>query len=112
MREIVLSWPQPDLSPNARVHWSKLARAKKAYRADCAWQAIAQGAKPIKAERIAVEFTFHPPSKRRIDLDNCIARLKSGIDGLVDVLEVDDSRWDMSFRIADTVGGMVKVVIK
>jgi crossover junction endodeoxyribonuclease RusA len=108
---IVLPWPQTDLSPNARIHWSKLARAKKAYRADCAWQALAQGAKRIEAERIAVSITFYPPSKRRIDLDNCISRLKSGIDGLADVLGVDDSKWVMTFAMADTVGGMVRVEV-
>ena len=30
-----LPWPPADLSPNSRGHWSKLARAKKAYRAAC-----------------------------------------------------------------------------
>ncbi len=31
-----LPWPPADLSPNARQHWSKLARAKKADRTACA----------------------------------------------------------------------------
>ena len=29
MIEIVLGWPPSDLSPNKRLHWAKLAAAKK-----------------------------------------------------------------------------------
>ena len=108
---IVLPWPSTVLSPNHRGHWAELARAKKAYREACAWQAKVQGARRMEADRLAVSFTFYPPSRRRIDLDNCIARLKSGIDGLADVLGVDDSRWTMTFAMADEVGGMVKVQV-
>ena len=35
MIEVVLGWPPSDLSPNARLHWAKLARAKKHYRQAC-----------------------------------------------------------------------------
>ena len=35
MIEIVLGWPPSDLSPNKRLHWAKLAAAKKQYRKDC-----------------------------------------------------------------------------
>ena len=35
MIEIVLGWPPSDLSPNKRLHWAKLATAKKQYRKDC-----------------------------------------------------------------------------
>jgi crossover junction endodeoxyribonuclease RusA len=109
MAEITLPWPPKELSPNARQHWAVLAKAKKAYREACHWQAKAQGARPVQADRLAVRFVFYPPSRRRIDMDNCIARMKAGIDGLADVLRVDDSRWVMSFEMADSIGGMVKV---
>lgn len=112
MMHLVMPWPPADLSPNARIHWAALARAKKKFREECGWQAKAQGAWPIKADRIAVAFTFYPPSRRRIDLDNCIARMKAGIDGIADVVGVDDSKWRMSFEIAPHVGGMVKVTIQ
>jgi crossover junction endodeoxyribonuclease RusA len=58
-----------------------------------------------------VSLTFYPPSKRAIDLDNCLARFKAGIDGLVDVLQVDDSRWKLTIEKADQVGGYVEVKI-
>lgn len=111
MMTLVMPWPTTELSPNARVHWAVLARAKKKYREECGWQARAQGAHRLSAERLDVTFTFYPPSRRRIDLDNCIARMKAGIDGIADVLGVDDSKWRMSFELAEQIGGMVKVTI-
>ena len=35
MIEVVLGWPPSDLSPNKRLHWAKLATAKKQYRQTC-----------------------------------------------------------------------------
>ncbi len=109
---ITLPWPPSALSPNQRLHWSKLARAKKSYRAECAWQAIAQGAKPITAERLHVSLVFYPPNRRAFDLDNILARMKSGLDGLADVLGVDDKHWSLSIARADEIGGMVKVEVR
>lgn len=111
MLEIILPWPPKELSPNARLHWATLAKAKKQYRHACAQQMVVQGARRIQAEGLEVEFTFYPPTKRRIDMDNCIARMKSGIDGMADVLGVDDSRWKMGFEMAEVTGGFVKAVI-
>ena len=107
-----LPWPPADLSPNSRVHWSKLARAKKAYRAACAWTAKEQGAKRIEAERLHLTITFVPPNRRAHDLDNCLARMKSGLDGLADVLGVDDKRWSLTISKSDEVGGLVRVEVR
>lgn len=108
---IVLPWPPKELSPNARGHWSKLAKAKKAYRAACAWQATAQGAKKMQAESLHLTLTFYPPTRRAFDLDNALARCKAGLDGLCDVLGVDDSKWSLTIRKAETTGGFVKVEV-
>lgn len=108
---VVLPWPSPALSPNARVHHMALFRAKKAYRHACGMQAIAQGARAIKAERIKVHITFYRPDRRAYDKDNLIARFKAGQDGLADVLKVDDSRWDVTHEIAKDIGGMVRVEV-
>lgn len=107
-----LPWPPSALSPNARGHWSKLARAKKAYRAACAWTAKEQGARRIDAERLQLTITFVPPNRRAHDLDNCLARMKSGLDGLADVLGVDDSRWSLSIDRSGEIGGFVKVRVE
>lgn len=109
--ELTLPWPPAALSPNTRQHWSKLARAKKAYRAACAAQALAQGARRIKAERLHLSLIFYPPTRRSYDLDNALARMKSGLDGLADALGVDDSNWSLSIAKADAVGGMVHVKV-
>lgn len=106
-----LPWPPSDLSPNARGHWSKLARAKQAYRAACAWAAKEQGAQRIEAERLHLTLVFVPPNRRAHDLDNCLARMKSGLDGLADVLGVDDKAWSLTISKSEEVGGMVRVEV-
>jgi crossover junction endodeoxyribonuclease RusA len=106
-----LPWPPKELSPNARLHWSALARAKKAYREACHITARQQGACKLKADRIHVAFTFYPPNRARRDLDGCISRMKAGIDGLADVLGVDDSKWSMGFVLAEEIGGFVRVEV-
>lgn len=112
---LTLPWPPAELSPNARhAHWASLARAKKRFRAACAWTARSQGAARLAGppEALAVHLRFVPPDRRRRDLDNCIAAMKSGLDGLADVLGVDDNRWTLSAELlVGQVGGMVKVEV-
>lgn len=109
---IILPWPPTALSPNTRSHWSALARAKKAYRAACSAQALEQGARRIKADKLHLSLTFYPPTRRKFDLDNALARVKAGLDGLADVLGVDDSNWSLSIAKAETIGGFVRVEIQ
>lgn len=109
---LTLPWPPKELNPNTRHgHWSQLARAKRSFRTACAWQAKSQGAKSMQAQRLAVNLTFFPPDRRHRDADNCLASMKSGLDGLADVLGVDDSKWRVSFEMSSDVGGMVKVEV-
>ena len=114
MIELTLPWPPTSLSPNQRQHYRVLARAKKAYRAACSWSAIEQGIEKIDAQKLCVSLTFVPPSKRGYDLDNLLARMKSGLDGLADVLGVDDKHWRLIIEKADDkhIGGMVKVRVE
>jgi crossover junction endodeoxyribonuclease RusA len=113
--ELTLPWPPAKLSPNARAHWSVLARAKKAYREACYWTAWEQGARPIntKVDGLHLTLEFVPPSRRAYDLDNALARMKSGLDGVRDVLGVDDSRWSLTIKKAppDVIGGFVRVAV-
>jgi crossover junction endodeoxyribonuclease RusA len=106
-----LPWPTRDLNPNARVHWARLATAKRAYRDACAWSARTQGVRPITSDRLDVGLTFVPPDRRRRDRDNMLSALKSGLDGLADVLGVDDSKWRLTLDVDDEVGGFVLVRI-
>lgn len=109
---ILLPWPTSDLSPNARGHWAIKARAKKAYRATCAAQARSQGLTRLNDERLHLKITFVPLNRRARDLDNLLASLKSGLDGLCDVLGVDDSKWSIEISKADDrIGGFVEIEV-
>ena len=109
---ITLPWPGSGLSPNARQHYMALARARKKYRHDCWVAAISQGARRVAADRLQVAIRFAPPTRRHYDLDNLLSRLKSGLDGLADVLGVDDSRWSLRIEMVEPVkGGSVSVEV-
>ena len=112
MISLTLPWPPTGLSPNARTHWAKLAKLKKQYRQACAWSAKAQGAGRIDAQRLHVSLTFVPPTRRAYDLDNALAKMKAGLDGLADVLGVDDSKWTITIAKGQGVGGYVQVEIE
>ena len=113
MMRVILPWPTKYLSPNASGYWAVKARAKKAYRTLCAWQAKSQGLTRLDAERLHLKITFVPPNRRARDLDNMLASLKSGLDGLCDVLGVDDSKWSIEISKADDrIGGFVEIEIK
>ncbi|WP_199740032.1 endonuclease [Acidovorax sp. FJL06] len=108
---LTLPWPPTALSPNTRQHWSALSRAKKAYRHACVITARQQGAARSDAKKLHVSLVFVPPTRRAYDLDNLLARMKSGLDGLADVLGVDDKHWSLTIAKADEVGGMVRVEV-
>jgi len=72
---------------------------------------MASGLGHIDADTVDVKVTFFPPDKRRRDLDNMLASLKSGLDGVSDVVGIDDSKWTLSVSKAATIerNGMVKL---
>lgn len=114
---VILPWPPRALSPNSRPpHWSVLAKAKRAYRQACHLEAMAAGWRKgtfAPDDRLHVRLVFVPPDRRRRDLDNLIAAMKSGLDGLADALGVDDSRWTLTCAIDEGgIGGMVRVGIE
>lgn len=109
----ILPWPPTTLSPNDRSHWAVKAKAKAAYREAVAWSAKSQGAHRIDADALHLTITFYPPTRRAYDLDNALARLKAGLDGLADVLGVDDSKWSLTIQKAPegAIGGLVRVEV-
>ena len=116
MIELVLGWPPSNLSPNARLHWAKLARAKKQYRNAC-FSVSKEQLKKFNTENIpeklVLEMTFIPPDRRSYDRDNLVARMKSGIDGLADALKINDKRFNTVISTMDTdyLGGFVRIRI-
>lgn len=92
-----MPWPSHRLSPNSRLHWTEIHRAKRKARGDAYQLAHAQiRSRPIKGP-VKARITFTPPDKRRYDTDNLIARVKAQIDGIADAIDVDDSQWEMTF---------------
>lgn len=112
--QLKLPFPSPKLSPNARLHWSKVSREKKRMRALWAWDAVSQGARRLTAEQLHVSIQFCPPTRQARDLDNLLASIKAGLDGLADTLGVDDSRWTLELKPLGPVapGGCVLIEIK
>lgn len=110
---LVLPWPPRILNPNVSKHWSQHARAKARFRAACAFQARAQGVGRMQAQRLRVRLSFVMPDRRVRDDQNLIAAMKSGLDGLADVIGIDDSKWHVTHDPIsyDEIGGFVRVEV-
>lgn len=109
---IELPWPSKDLSPNARVHYRTKAAATKAYREQAYWLTKASDLRAPAEGGIALRFDFHPPDKRKRDLDNMLASCKAAIDGIADALEVNDQRFGFWLSREEPVkGGKIIVSI-
>jgi len=110
---VFLPWPPKALSPNAREDRRKVAGVRAKYRIDCACSAKANGATAIEAKALHVTLTFLPPDRKRRDLDNMLAAAKSALDGLADVLKVDDSRWSLTLHRGEPVrNGRITAMIE
>lgn len=114
VRPIDLPWPEPRLSPNARLHWAERARLVRDARL-LAWTLARSVAPPERWSRerpLPVQILFHPPDRRRRDRDNMIASFKSYADGIADAIGVDDADWLPTYRVCGVVkGGKVTVEI-
>lgn len=66
---------------------------------------------PIQADKLHLTLTFYPPTRRAYDLDNALARMKAGLDGLSDVVKVDDKHWALTIQKGESIGGYVSVEI-
>ncbi len=115
MNEIILPWPSKDLSPNARVHWSKKSGAVAVARADArmvtmaaAWHRLT-----LPDGRLHLWVTFHPPTRRMPDDDNMLTRFKPYRDGIADALGIDDKRFVSHPYVSDKTvkHGAVRVLI-
>ena len=96
---VYLPWPSRILSPNARAHWSGIARAKRKARIDAYY--LARAERPsLTMTAPLVSIDFLPPDNRRRDLDNLIASMKAALDGISDAIGCDDH----TFRLAAKMG--------
>jgi len=108
---IIFNWPPKELNPNSRGHFYQLAKVKKKYRKDCFYIAKSSGITPPKTEsKPHLYIIFQPPDLRRRDLDNCLASIKAGLDGLADAWGVDDHNFKLTIEM-DTENTNGKVLI-
>lgn len=105
-------WPPRELSPNAREDRRAIAGIRSRYRAAWGWTAKQHGVKARPPASLHIAIVFRPPDRRKRDLDNMLSSIKSGMDGLADVLRVDDSFWTLSLSKGEPVpGGAVDIEI-
>jgi len=80
VNSVTLRWPDAALSPNGRVHYMTRHRAVSKYRELARY--LGDGQKRLKKPVCAVLPLV--ATRRRRDLDNVLASLKSALDGLTD----------------------------
>lgn len=109
-----LPFPAKILWPNGRGHWGEKSRAVKSHRASAWALALAAGVTKADPEaRVSLAVRVHPKTRNAIDRDNCVASMKSYIDGMADALGVDDRLFDTpSIAFAEPIkGGQMTVTL-
>lgn len=116
MIAIDLPWPPRELHPNARVHWAVRSKHAKQSRALAWGLTLAAGIRrndPDIPQSIKATLVFRAPDNRRRDLDGMLSNCKSLIDGVADVIGVDDSKWEIALRReAKVKGGSVRIELE
>ena len=112
--EVILPWPVKELSPNARVHWAVKAAATKSARTNAGWATKAAGIPKLPSVPLKLTVTYNPPSRRKLDGDNLISRLKPVFDGIADAIGVDDSKFKIEppIRAEPVKHGAVKITLE
>lgn len=104
-----IPWPPKELNPNSRSHWAAKAKAVKKYRGDC--YLLAKNAVGAYTG-LTVTLNFRPPNRQRRDLDNALASLKSGLDGIADALNVNDREFKLTLSVGEPIKhGCVEVTL-
>lgn len=116
MIAIELPWPPRVLHPNSRVHWTKRANAAKAARSMGVYYTLTAGIRrndPDIPQPLKVTCIFSPPDNRRRDLDGMLSSVKNYLDGISDIIGIDDSKWSIAIRREKPVkGGLVRIELE
>ena len=100
---ITLPWPPSILNPNSGGHWAVKASAKKGYKHDCMWS-IKTNQKPANLTgKIPLLIRFRPPDYRHRDMDNMLASIKSGLDGVAEKWGVNDRQFLLTLDIGPAI---------
>jgi crossover junction endodeoxyribonuclease RusA len=111
MNKLTFPWPPSALKPNVKTHWTKKAKFAKEYKEVCFY--LTKESKICQDTYKSLEMVFYPPNKRGFDLDNMLATMKSGIDGMCLALNIDDNCFKkISVEMSEDIGGYVKINLK
>ncbi len=109
---VSLPWPPQELWPNRKAHWRTKAAALRSYKRTAWALAYRNGPKGAHGP-VNLAVTFHPPTAAKRDLDNMLAAIKAGIDGIACALGIDDSRFTYTLaRGEPTPMGSVEVDVE
>lgn len=108
---ITLSWPSRDLSPNGRVHYMRLHRAKKTAKMAAFVLTKAAYLSAPDDGLIYIHITAYPKTKTQPDADNFLASVKGHLDGIAQAMNVDDKRFRPTIEISEKTGGYFTVEI-
>ena len=65
-----------------------------------------------KSDYKEMHIIFYKPNRRHMDLDNMLASMKSGLDGMCEALEIDDRCFKkITIEISENIAGMVKIML-
>jgi len=105
--------PDPDLSPNKRLHHMQLYRSKRDAKDEAIARVLQQGRPRTPYEKAHITITWVAKDKRRRDIDNLFASMKASIDGLVfaDVI-ADDSADCVSYTLRYEQGEKDNTIIE
>jgi crossover junction endodeoxyribonuclease RusA len=99
VNKILIRWPDRALSPNGRVHYMVRHKAVRNYRETARYLGLGQ--KRLRNPLCAIVPLV--ATRRRRDLDNVLASLKSALDGLTDAGWWDDDSEIDSFQLIPQV---------
>jgi crossover junction endodeoxyribonuclease RusA len=109
--QIILPFPPSGLTPHAKGTWRKKAALTKSYRQLCSREAQIQGIRGMSADRIKARITIQRPNLKR-DYQNCISCFKAGVDGIADVIGIDDRYWQIEFVEGELARPEGRVVVE
>ena len=103
MRIVIPGLPPRDASPNARVHYMKLANVKRNQR-DLMIASVLEMPSMDRPnepwDKAHLTITFRASDKRRRDIDNLLSASKAYVDGLVAAgVIIDDSSDNLCFSL-------------
>lgn len=93
MPQLTLPWPPKALQANSRKDRRHTGEDRRSYKRTC-WVLT----KEARFRATHLDITFHPPCGRKRDLDNMLASIKSGLDGIAVAMGIDDSNFTFTIR--------------